>query len=695
MKSDRLAAIRRRITEGGYRRNRTTAVPHLLPELEAEDLSWSRRASRLIRRMCEAERPVIEPDERIVFARTVPGVPPIFSPADWTRLTAGRTLHELGPISNICADWGMVLSQGLAGRRRVAVERLQDMAGDAEAVEFLESAIETIDAVLDLAARYREAAENAGALELAGILARVPADPAGTLHEALQALRILHAVVWMGGHYHVGLGRFDQYLWPYFAADLDAGRLTVDTAEDLVAEFFLSLNKDSDLYPGVQQGDNGQSLMLGGVRPDGSEGVNELTRIALRAALWTNLIDPKINLRITPETDLSLLTLASQLTRKGLGFPQYSNDAVVIPALVRHGYSLEDARNYTVAACWEFIVPGKGMDVVNIGAVSFPAAVDRAIREGLAAGDEFAGILRRTAEDIRRQVRVVVNSYSRLLLPPAPYYSGVMDGCLERGRDLSAGLRYNNFGIHGAGSSNAADALAAVERLVFKESAVAPAELIAALDADFEGHSVLRQRLLGEAPKAGNDPEADRLLATLFGYFAEACEAIPDNGRGGRIRPGTGSAMYYVWLARGAPGDAAPPIGATADGRKKGDFFNANLAPSPNAQVRGPISVLQAFGGIDYQRVCNGGPITMEISDAAFSDQEALGKCAVLVRTFARLGCQQLQLNALNADKLRDAKVHPERHRNLIVRVWGWSGYFCELAPEYQDHVIQRYQHAL
>jgi formate C-acetyltransferase len=695
MKSDRLAAIRRRITEGGYRRNRTTAVPHLLPELEAEDLSWSRRASRLIRRMCEAERPVIEPDERIAFARTVPGVPPIFSQPDWMRLTAGRTLHELGPISNICADWGMVLSQGLAGRRRVAVERLQDMAGDAGAVEFLESAIETIDAVLDLAARYREAAENAGALELAGILARVPAEPAGTLHEALQALRILHAVVWMGGHYHVGLGRFDQYLWPYLAADLAAGRLTVDTAEDLVAEFFLSLNKDSDLYPGVQQGDNGQSLMLGGVRPDGSEGVNELTRIALRAALWTNLIDPKINLRITPETDLSLLTLASQLTRKGLGFPQYSNDAVVIPALVRHGYSLEDARNYTVAACWEFIVPGKGMDVVNIGAVSFPAAVDRAIREGLAAGDEFAGILRRTAEDIRQQVGIVVMSYSRLLLPPAPYYSVVMDGCLERGRDLSAGLRYNNFGIHGAGSSNAADALAAVERLVFKESSVAPAELIAALDADFEGHSALRQRLLGEAPKAGNDPEADRLLATLFGYFAEACEAIPDNGRGGRIRPGTGSAMYYVWLARGAPGDAAPPIGATADGRKKGDFFNANLAPSPNAQVRGPISVLQAFGGIDYQRVCNGGPITMEISDAAFSDQEALGKCAVLVRTFARLGCQQLQLNALNADKLRDAKVHPERHRNLIVRVWGWSGYFCELAPEYQDHVIQRYQHAL
>ncbi len=150
----------------------------------------------------------------------------------------------------------------------------------------------------------------------------------------------------------------------------------------------------------MQQGDNGQSLMLGGVRPDGGDGVNELTRIALRAARWTNLIDPKINLRITPDTDLSLLSLASELTRKGLGFPQYSNDDVVIPALVAHGYRLEDARNYTVAACWEFIIPGDGMEVVNIGAVSFPAAVDRAIREGFAAGDDFDGILSRTAEDI-------------------------------------------------------------------------------------------------------------------------------------------------------------------------------------------------------------------------------------------------------------------------------------------------------
>ena len=228
-----------------------------------------------------------------------------------------------------------------------------------------------------------------GRHDLANILAQVPAHCPRSFHEALQALRILHAAIWMGGHYHVGLGRFDQYMWPYLKQDLDSGRLTLATAEELLAEFFISLNKDSDLYPGVQQGDNGQSLMLGGTTRDGKDAVNDLTWMAIRVAHYTNMIDPKINLRIAPHTDLSLLTLATELTRKGLGFPQYSNDAVVIPALVEHGYELEDARDYAVAACWEFLIPGKGMEVVNIGAVSMPAAVDAGIRKGLGQGESF------------------------------------------------------------------------------------------------------------------------------------------------------------------------------------------------------------------------------------------------------------------------------------------------------------------
>ena len=168
------------------------------------------------------------------------------------------------------------------------------------------------------------------------------------------------------------------------------------------------------------------------------------------------------------------LELATELTRKGLGFPQYANDDVVIPALAAHGYALEDARDYTVAACWEFIIPGRGMDVVNIGAVSFPAAADVAVREGLADGASFDAILARTGAEIQRQVHERTMPYDRLLWAPAPYYSVLMTGALEAGVDHGQGARYRNLGIHGAAAASGADALAAVRRHVFELADVDP-----------------------------------------------------------------------------------------------------------------------------------------------------------------------------------------------------------------------------
>jgi len=690
--NQRLELMKKRVRAGEQRSLRQTAPINILAECEAENLSWPRRVARLVRRQCEAEQVVIAPDEQIVFTRTLPAIPSIYNSEDWKRLTADRTLHELGPVSNICADWSLLLSQGLFERKQVALTTRTRMTANPAALEFLDCVVEDIDAVISLAARYASRAHELERDDLAEILENVPAHPACTFHEALQSLRLCHSIVWLGGNYHVGLGRFDQYMWPYLQADLASGRLTIQKAEDLLAEFFISLNKDSDLYPGVQQGDNGQTFTLGGVTSSGDSAVNELTYMVLRVAREVAMIDPKINLRISAETDLELLTLATELTQIGLGFPQYSNDDVVIPALVAHGYQLEDARDYVVAACWEFIIPGCGMEVVNIGAVSFPAAVDRSLREGLMAKDDFDRILKRVKVYIREQVNSLADAYSRLLLPPAPYYSIFMRGCLEQGRDLSEGLKYNNFGIHGAGSSNAADALAAVQKFIFEEHSISSEELLSALDAGFNGCESLRRKLEEQGPKVGNnDPVADTLLVTLFDDLADACEEHPQTPRGGILRPGTGSAMYYIWLARGHEGMREPVVGATADGRLQGQPFSANLAPSPGARVRGPISTLQSFAKINSHRICNGGPITMELSDSVFRDHESVRKTAMLVRTFAQLGCQQLQLNSLDLDTLLDAKAHPENHKNLIVRVWGWSGYFCELAPEYQDHIIARH----
>ena len=689
--NERLKNLRSRVFNKKHNQYRQSQMPDLQAELDMTSLSWMELSSTITQKMCELEQAVILPDERIVFTRTVPSVVPFYSAEINKKLSDGYMLHELGPISNICADWGMVLEQGLIGRRNIALASRERLSGDHDAIEFLDVAVETIDAVLDLVKKYASKAEAAGRHDLVEILNYVPAHSPRTFHEALQALRILHAVVWLSGNYHVGLGRFDQYMWPYLKSDLEHDRLNISQAEELLAEFFISLNKDSDLYPGVQQGDNGQTLTVGGVTSEDLDGCNELTQMVLRVGRDVSMIDPKINLRITNQTGLELLSLASELTRKGLGFPQYSNDDVVIPALVAHGYDLEDALNYTVAACWEFIIPGKGMEVVNIGAVSLPYAVAQAIRKGLQGGDDFHHIQQRVGNEIQSQVENIVDSYRHLFLPPAPYYSVLMDKCLETGRDLSYGLKYNNFGVHGAGSSSAAEALAAVKQFIYIEKSISPEQLLSGLDDNFSQDKGLQQKLITQGPKiACNSDLADELLVFLFDAFADACERIDNNGRGGIVRPGTGSAMYYLWLAQGHHGMREPVVGATADGRRQGDPFSANLSPSPGIVTDGLFSLFRSYSKIDYRRICNGGPITIELADAVFRNEESIQKVAMLIRVFARLGCQQLQLNSINAATLQDAKLHPELHRNLIVRVWGWSGYFCELAPEYQDHIIKR-----
>jgi pyruvate-formate lyase len=681
--SKRIYEYRDYIREGQHKRLRGTAAPNVLAECERNRLTWVQRTALLTQRMCEAEKVVIEAHENIVFTRTVCSVPPIYNSEQWRQIIHGRSIHELGPISNICADWGMVLSQGLLRRKAVALRSIQKFAADERKVIALTASVQTLDAVLELAHRYAERAYILGRRDIADTLNRVPAKPPRSFREALQFLRLCHAVLWMSSHYHVGLGRFDQYMWPYLQADIESGNLSWPEAEELLAEFFISLNKDSDLYPGIQQGDNGQSLMLGGVKRDGSNGINELTWMALRVGCELSLIDPKINLRINKNTDLELLTLASEMTRKGLGFPQYSNDDVVIEALSDFGYDIEDARDYSVAACWEFIIPGRGMEVVNVGAVSMPKAVHEAVREGLENEWDFDHVLEQTRLNIYQQVSEIVRQKSNIILPPAPYYTALMTDLLEEGKELSLGAKYNNFGIHGACVSAAADILAAVKTHVFDQATIRPGDLLAALDSDFVGYEAIRELLVHRSPKVGNnDDMADTFMVQLFDYFADACETCSDNGRGGRIRPGSGSAMYYVWLTN--------DIGATADGRCSGEFFSANLAPSLNIRVDGPISALKSFSKIDYHRIVNGGPITLEFSDSVFSSPESTQKVGLFVRTFARLGCQQLQLNTLNPEILSDARVHPEKHRNLIVRVWGWSGYFCELSPEFQEQIIRR-----
>ena len=658
----------------------------LLARFVAEGTPDEARARIGLQEMLRAEgkSPVFLEGERIALARTVRQIPDLHTDAEMdARRAAGTAFGEKGVVFNLTADFGPAIRDGLDARLAQMRERLARCRaeGDAEGVAFLENAILSVEAVLALAENYRAAAAARGLADIAETFARVPRLGARTFREALQSLRVLHYAMWCEGEYHCGLGRIDQYLLPYFEADRAAGRLDDAGALELMEEFFVACNRDSDLYIGVQQGDNGQSVMLGGVTRDGAPAFNDLSRLCLEACGELKLVDPKINLRVDKNTPVEIYRLGTELTAKGLGFPQYANDDVVIPALERWGYAPEDARDYTVAACWEFVIPGCGMDIDNIDAVSFPGALDATLRAVARSAASYEEVEAAFLAEVQRRADALVEKYRHVEILPGPFVSAISAGCVERARDICKGAKYNNFGIHGTGISVAVDSLASVRKLVFGKKMVTLPELVALLDTDFAGRPDVLAAAKA-APKMGNaDARADEIAGRVVAFWGRAFDG-KRNDRGGVFRPGTGSAMYYVWHAREIP--------ASPDGRLRGHPFPANWAPSLDVPVKGPVSVVRSFTEPDLGAVCNGGPLTIEIHDSAFAMPDGVDKVAELVRFFVLRGGHQLQINAIDRETLLDAQAHPERHRHLIVRVWGWSGYFVELDREFQDQIIKR-----
>ena len=494
--------------------------------------------------------------------------------------------------------------------------------------------------------------------------------------------RIINFAAWLEGNYHITMGRFDLYCWPYLQMDLQSGVHTEETALDLLCDFFLSFNKDTDLYFSILRGDNGQSITLGGIDRQGKPVFNTLSRLCLLASKRLQVIDPKINIRVDKTTPLEIYELGSELTAVGLGFPQYTNDDVVIPGFMKLGYSLEDARDYAIAACWEVIVPVVGSDIINVGAMSFAKVVDKAFHEALPGAQTFEDFYAAVRKGIQAECDVLTGAMRDLWFIPSPFY-----GMFFPFDDISQGGKYNNFGIHGTGVATAADSLAAIKKYVFEEKSITPAEYIAAVDADFEGFPELLAKLRYHTPKMGNDDDfVDDIAVRLLADFADALED-KRTCRGGRFRAGTGSAMYYLWHAE--------QIGASPDGRRKGEGLGTNYSASLYARNQGPFSIVKSFSKPDLTRTCNGGPLTLEFHSSTFHSREGIEKLALLVRSFITLGGHQIQLNTVDADTLKDAQANPEKYPQLIVRIWGWSAYFVELDKRFQDHVIARSEYRL
>lgn len=659
--------------------------PYALAEqFAAEGMKDTERAAKRLIYVLKKETPVLFEGERIAFTRTVTTIPEIFTEEEQAELKEKYWIHEHGEVCNINVDYSKLMDTGLDAKRRELKEKAAKLRaeGKEETASYLELQEAILDEVQNLADRYQALAEKEGNAVVAQTLKKVPAQAPENFLEALQMFRILHYVMWCGGNYHNTVGRFDQYMYPYFRKDMETGVYTEETALELLEEFFLTFNRDSDLYPGMQQGDNGQSMVLGGQNADGTDSYNLLSELCLKASLELKLIDPKINLRVHKDTPLSTYILGTHLTKQGLGFPQYSNDDVVIPGLMDLGYSREDACNYVVAACWEFIIPGVAMDIPNIEALSFTKTVEDAVFEKLESCGSYEEFAAEVKKNIERETDALCGKIKDVYVFPAPYVSLMTEPSNQEIPDISLGAKYNNYGFHGTGIATAADSMAAVKKYVFEEKTVSAAEMIEALKQDFKGQELLGNKLRYESPKMGNnDDYVDRIASDLLNDFADAL-AGKKNERGGIFRAGTGSAMYYIWHSK--------DMMATPDGRHAGEGLAANYSPSLFSRCKGPVSVIQSFAKPDLKRVINGGPLTLELHDTVFRTEDSMSKVATLVKSFMDLGGHQLQLNAVNRETMLDAQKHPEKYRNLIVRVWGWSGYFVELDKEYQDHIIKR-----
>lgn len=676
--NERIKLILKRLHDRHYQEKRKDFSRDLAAEYAKNGMPLPLRVAGRLQEMMDNEEVVIYEGDHIGFYRTIRKIPAILTENEFNELRAKYFLFDGAQVSNISSDYEYTLKVGFDQRINEIETQLVLARNDEERIT-LQAMKASILAIYTISDKYKQGYKNNP--EMQRILNNIPRKGAKSFHEALVFLRLLNYALWLNGNKHNTLGRFDQYMYPYYKHDIDKGIITKEQALELVQEFFLSLNFDSDLYPGVQQGDNGQSLVLGGVNLKGEEAFNDLSELCLQASLDLKLIDPKINMRVSKNTPDKWFEFGTRLTKQGLGFPQYSNDDVVIPALIKWGYKEEHARDYVVAACWEFIIPKYAMDIPNIDAVNFPEIVNKAIFDKLIPAQNYEDFEKSVTDLVDRQIAKMVAACANYYLLPSPLQSALMSGCVERRKDISEYAIYQNFGFHGAGIATAVDSLYAIKEQVFAKKTISKLQLIDALQTNFADEDSLRQLLRSSGKMGNNDNKVDAIAVRLLHEYAKSCTKHTNN-RGGIIRPGTGTAMYYIWYSQN--------LGATADGRHSGEPFGANYSPSINVRFNGVLSVIQSFAKPNLEEVCNGGPLTLEFHDNVFRNDEGVSKVAALVKTFIKLRGHQLQLNAINRETLLDAQKHPENYKNLIVRVWGWSGYFNELDPVYQEHVIKR-----
>ena len=653
--------------------------------------------------------------------------PDVLEVAKFEKQIFSVDIHMTGSIGHVIVDYTKVMGQGFKGLKEQAQARVAalDMTDpdNVEKYHFYTAEIIICEAMILWAKRYAQKARELAAEEsdprlkaeyeqIAAICSRVPEHPAESFREAVQAFWFAHVMLYIEQNgLAVSVGRFDQFMYPYYQKGIETGEITREDALELVGCLWVKFTEImraydyecAKYYAGFSISEN---LAIGGTDTKGNCSVNELSYICLDAEMHTTLPQPNLSFRYFHNTPDEFLTRAVEVVSTGRTKPEFFNDAVAIPVLMRDGVTLEDARDYVISGCVEAVPPAcNGM--TNAGTSNLAKALELALHDGKCrltgkqlgpkTGDptKFES-LQEVIDAYHKQVawyvekmvialHVIEKTHAKCY--PLPYFSLLMDDCSERGLDITAGgARYNFTGPQGVGFADVANSLAAMKKFVFEEKSVSMAELIEALDTNFEGNEILRQRLINKAPKWGNDDDyVDELGCEVAEIFCNEVLKYK-NTRGGAFRPGIYSVSANVPLGLN--------VGATPNGRLAATALADGIGPQHGTDQSGPTAIARSCSKLNHEIITNGTILNEKFTPKLLENKQGQDALKSLIKTYFEDGGWHIQFNVVAAEKLREAQKNPEEHKGLIIRVAGYSAFFVELDEAVQDDIINRTENA-
>jgi pyruvate formate-lyase/glycerol dehydratase family glycyl radical enzyme len=638
------------------------------------------------------------------------------------------------PVGHFVANFNKAMRKGFGAIKAEAQAKMAGMEGvlhgdNASKYNFYRAVTIVCDGMIILSKKYAQECERLASLEadterkkelqdMAECLHWIMLNPCRTFHDAIQCMFLYQIGLCLDGQQHgISFGRVDQYLGGFYEADIAAGKITHEKAQELLDLFYLKVAEMNKIWPyfATLSGPgytSGQLMTIGGVTKDGKDATNAVSFMMLQSAGRLVLHDPPQSLRIHKNTPPELCEAAIETTRLAGGVPTFENDDVIIPALMSRGLPIESARNYCLIGCVEpqgcgdeWACPGgNGTEsffnllnafllAINNGHNPMPGRDGKlASQVGLPTGylyemETFEDVL----NAVKKQIEYFVNWQVSLVNiwefvasehMQLPLLSATIDGCMESGKDvMKGGAKYNSTGNAGIAIGNIADSLAVVKHMVYDKKLVSARELYDALMTNWEGKEDLRQFILNEAPHYGNDNECADVFAQwasdVYGNAINSASGPRGNYAAG-LYPVTTHVLFGMTTA------------ASPDGRKAGMPLADGISPVQQLDRNGPTATLKSVAAIDQKKFSNGTLLNMRFHPTALQNETGKAKLIALIKTYFALGGMEMQFNIVSGKVLRKAQEHPEEYRDLVVRIAGFSAYFVELYKASQDDIIRR-----